>query len=38
MLLASLSSSLTTLIGDHGLYAVFALMLVDSVLPAASGS
>ena len=36
MLLASLSSSLTTLIGDHGLYAVFALMLVDSVLPAAS--
>jgi len=36
VLLASLSSSLTTLIGDHGLYAVFALMLVDSVLPAAS--
>ena len=36
MLLASLSSSLTTFIGDHGLYAVFALMLVDSVLPAAS--
>ena len=36
MLLASLSSSLTTLIGDHGLYAVFGLMLIDSVLPAAS--
>ncbi len=36
MLLASLSSFLTTFIGDHGLYAVFLLMLVDSVLPAAS--
>lgn len=36
MLLASLSSSLTTFIGDHGLYAVFGLMLLDSVLPAAS--
>ena len=36
MLLASLSSALTSLIGDHGLYAVFALMLIDSVLPAAS--
>jgi membrane protein DedA with SNARE-associated domain len=36
VLLASFSSSLTTFIGDHGLYAVFALMLVDSVLPAAS--
>ena len=36
MLLASLSRSLTTFIGDHGLYAVFALMLLDSVLPAAS--
>jgi membrane protein DedA with SNARE-associated domain len=36
VLLASLSSSVTNLIGDHGLYAVFALMLVDSVLPAAS--
>ena len=36
MLLASLSSSLTTFIGDHGLYAVFVLMLIDSVLPAAS--
>ena len=36
MLLDSLSSSLTTFIGDHGLYALFALMLLDSVLPAAS--
>jgi membrane protein DedA with SNARE-associated domain len=36
VLLASVSSSLTTFIGDHGLYAVFALMLLDSVLPAAS--
>jgi len=36
VLLASVSSSLTTLIGDHGLYAVFVLMLIDAVLPAAS--
>jgi membrane protein DedA with SNARE-associated domain len=36
VLLASVSDTLTTFIGDHGLYAVFALMLVDSVLPAAS--
>jgi membrane protein DedA with SNARE-associated domain len=34
--LASVSSSLTTLVGDHGLYAVFALMVVAAVLPAAS--
>ena len=36
MLLASVSDTLTNFIGDHGLYAVFALMLIDSVLPAAS--
>jgi membrane protein DedA with SNARE-associated domain len=36
MLLASVSNTLTSFIGDHGLYAVFALMLIDSVLPAAS--
>ena len=36
MPLASVSSSLTTLVGDHGLYAVFALMAVDAVFPAAS--
>jgi membrane protein DedA with SNARE-associated domain len=34
--LASLSSSLTSFIRDHGLAAVFFLMLVDAVLPAAS--
>jgi membrane protein DedA with SNARE-associated domain len=34
--LASLTGSLTSLVGDHGLYAVFFLMLVDAVLPAAS--
>jgi membrane protein DedA with SNARE-associated domain len=34
--LASASSQLESLIGDYGLYAVFALMLVDAVLPAAS--
>lgn len=33
---ASFTDALTSLIGDHGLYAVFLLMLVDSVLPAAS--
>ncbi len=36
MLLASLSSSLTTFVRDHGLTAVFVLMLVDAVFPAAS--
>jgi membrane protein DedA with SNARE-associated domain len=34
--LASVSSTLTTLVGDHGLYAVFGLMAIDAVLPAAS--
>jgi membrane protein DedA with SNARE-associated domain len=34
--LASLSGSLTTLVRDHGLYAVFGLMLIDAVFPAAS--
>jgi membrane protein DedA with SNARE-associated domain len=34
--LASLSSTLTSLIGDHGIYAVFILMVIDAVLPAAS--
>jgi membrane protein DedA with SNARE-associated domain len=40
MILASVTSvvtdRLTELLGDHGLYAVFLLMLVDAVLPAAS--
>ena len=30
------AASLTSLIGDHGLYAVFALMAIDAVFPAAS--
>jgi membrane protein DedA with SNARE-associated domain len=33
---ASVTGSLTSFVGDHGLYAVFLLMLVDAVLPAAS--
>jgi len=33
---ASLTSSVTTFIGDHGLYAVFVLMAIDAVFPAAS--
>ena len=36
MLLASVSSSLTTFVRDHGLYAVFTLMAIDAVLPAFS--
>ena len=35
-LTASPTDALTSLIGDHGLYAVFFLMLIDAVLPAAS--
>jgi membrane protein DedA with SNARE-associated domain len=34
--LAGLTSSLTSLIGNHGLYAVFLLVAIDAVLPAAS--
>jgi membrane protein DedA with SNARE-associated domain len=34
--IASISGSLTSFIGDHGLYAVFSLMLIDAVLPAFS--
>jgi membrane protein DedA with SNARE-associated domain len=33
---ATVTDWLTSLIGDHGLYAVFLLMLIDAVLPAAS--
>jgi len=33
---ASITSSLTSLIGNHGLYAVFGLMAIDAVFPAAS--
>jgi membrane protein DedA with SNARE-associated domain len=36
MPLSSLTGTLTSLVGDHGLYAVFALMAIDAVLPAAS--
>src|ERR671936_1318268 len=36
MLVAGVTSTLTSLIGDHGLYAVFLLMIVAAVLPAAS--
>ena len=31
-----ITDAVTALVGDHGLYAVFALMLIDAVLPAAS--
>jgi membrane protein DedA with SNARE-associated domain len=34
--LASITHSITSFVGDHGLYAVFVLMLVDAVFPAAS--
>jgi membrane protein DedA with SNARE-associated domain len=34
--LASLTGSFTTFIGNHGVYAVFALMLLSAVIPAAS--
>jgi membrane protein DedA with SNARE-associated domain len=33
---SSITDALTTLIGDHGIYAVFFLMLVDAIFPAAS--
>ena len=36
MPVASITSHLESLIGDHGLYAVFLLMFIDAVLPAAS--
>jgi membrane protein DedA with SNARE-associated domain len=35
-LLSEITDLLTTVVGDHGLYAVFGLMLLDAVLPAAS--
>jgi membrane protein DedA with SNARE-associated domain len=35
-LVSDLTGYLTDLVGNHGLYAVFLLMLVDAVLPAAS--
>ena len=36
MPVAGVTSSLTSLIGNHGIYAVFGLMAIDAVLPAAS--
>jgi membrane protein DedA with SNARE-associated domain len=36
VLVASFTSSLTQLVGDYGLYAVFLLMLIDAVFPAGS--
>jgi membrane protein DedA with SNARE-associated domain len=35
-ILSAISDALTDIIGDHGIYAVFVLMFVDAVLPAAS--
>ena len=35
-LLTAITDALTEIVGDHGVYAVFLLMLVDAVLPAAS--
>jgi len=35
-ILSEITHALTTVVGDYGLYAVFLLMLVDAVLPAAS--
>jgi membrane protein DedA with SNARE-associated domain len=34
--LASVTGSITSFVGDHGVYAVFGLMALDAVLPAAS--
>ena len=36
MFLASVTSSITSAIGNHGVYAVFGLMALDAVFPAAS--
>ena len=35
-MLASVSGSITSFVGDHGVYAVFLLMAIDAVFPAAS--
>ena len=35
-MLASVSGTITTFVGDHGVYAVFLLMAIDAVFPAAS--
>jgi membrane protein DedA with SNARE-associated domain len=35
-ILSGITDAVTAVVGDHGLYAVFLLMLIDAVLPAAS--
>ena len=35
-ILSSITDAVTSVVGDHGLYAIFLLMLVDAVFPAAS--
>ncbi len=35
-ILSAITDALTEIVGDHGVYAVFVLMFVDAVLPAAS--
>ena len=35
-IVSEITDALTTVVGDYGLYAVFLLMLIDAVLPAAS--
>jgi membrane protein DedA with SNARE-associated domain len=35
-IVSTVTDALTTLIGDHGIYAVFVIMLIDAVFPAAS--
>ena len=35
-ILSHITDAITAAIGDHGVYAVFLLMMVDAVLPAAS--
>lgn len=35
-MLGAITDALTTLVGDHGIYAVFVLMVIDAVFPAAS--
>jgi membrane protein DedA with SNARE-associated domain len=36
VIVASITESITSFIGDHGVYAVFLLMMIDAVFPAAS--
>ena len=36
MLLASVTHGVTTFVGNHGVYAIFLLMMIDAVFPAAS--